>query len=599
MRFLKRFSLLLAVMATLLAGCGGPPEPAWETLDSYDVMIAEIEPDLQIPAKHLYEWMYFSRVAAAGGQVTDSVIQDFRDSVLVDTIIGLTTPDYELQRHWYHHRDFLGRVNQMLETNFWQYTVNDNIVVDSQDVIDYYNSHPDEFYMLEQAEVFHILSSPLGFKNGPDSALYSDTLMADLEPAAEERINDLYRMLTFGEAFENVAFRYSHDVRSKEDGGRLGWIRPGRYLDPFDSVAFSLENGEFSRPYKDSDGWHLLYRTNYIPAGPRALDSAGVYGRCAQSVFTAKAAERGRQVLDSLHLETSLVYNDLLLSDTVVYLVDDSVWAAVVNEIDTLVFFDLRGLEDVYRRRFGVSNTTPEIRKLMVRHAAGKVRVRQAARDLGLDTLPEYADQRQTVWNEVAKSYRMSALYSDDSWRPEAAAIEEYYQDHFDDYNPKDHIYAKQLLLQEEELAHFLREQAVSGLDLEHLYRYFGTGGEGYEIECEDLGLVKRGKIDTVLYAAMERTHRYKLAPIVHTDRGYHVIKVFERKYQSPLGMAKSEIIAELVKRHQRQRWEDFRDRLFAEHQVRFPATLPEFYLPQLSERNHHRTLPKPRNAAN
>jgi hypothetical protein len=597
MRFWKHVSYILAVAALIIAGCGGPPDLAWETLDRYDGVIAEAEPGLQIPAKHLYEWMYFSRTAAVGGMVVDSVIKDFRDSVLIDTLVGLTTSEYDFERHWYHHRDYVGRVNQVLEKSFWQRTVNDLIEVDSQEVVDYYEAHADDFYVLEQAEVYHILSNPLGFKHGPDSLAYSDYSLEELEPLAEERINNLYRLLVYGEAFENVAYDYSQDVRSRDNGGRLGWVRPGRFLDPFDSVVFSLENGEFSRPYQDMDGWHLVYRTNYVPAGPKSLDSAEVYSQCVQSIFAAKAAERGQLVLDSLHQETSLTYNDLLLTDTVVYLVDDSVWAAIVNDSDTLFFFDLRGLEDLYRRNFQVGNTTPEIRKLMVRHAAGKIRIRQAASDLGLDTLPDYVTRKQTTRHEMVKSYRISRLYGKDDWVPEQAAIEQYYEDHFDEYNPKHLLYAKQLLVQDEALAYFLQEQAMSGLDLGHLHSYFGAEGEGYEIEFEDLGLVKEGEVDTALYSALERTHRYRVAPIVKTDRGYHVAKVFDREYRRPLDLVKSEIAAELIDRHQRERWEEFRDQLFAAQNVRFPSSLPKFYLPRLSDRNHPRTLPKPRNA--
>jgi hypothetical protein len=127
---------------------------------------------------------------------------------------------------------------------------------------------------------------------------------------------------------------------------------------------------------------------------------------------------------------------------------------------------------------------------------------------------------------------------------------------------------------------------------LEYLAEYYGNE-EGYDIKFEDLGLVKRNDVDKALYLALENTHRHQLSLVTQTDQGYHVAKILDRRYQQPLEMVRSEIMARLIERHRRQGWTAIRDELFRQHNVRFPGVLPPFELPRLSDRNHPRTLPK------
>lgn len=603
----NRIFILIGILSIFLANCGGPPpsvparpiggppSPSWETLDDYNFNVAEADFGLQIPAKHLYEWMYFSRVASVGGPVGDSIIQFFRDSVLVDTLFGLTTKDFDLSAHWYHLREYHDRTNAVLRQAFWNQEVSDKITIDSQAVVDYYTNHPEAFSLPEQVSVYHILSSPLGFRQGPDSVLVDHYTREDLTAFSEEFIYRLYQLLCYGEAFENVAFNYSHDVLSRENGGKLGWTKRVQYVDPFDSVAFSLEDGQFSEPYPDSDGWHILYRTEYNPGGVQSLDTAWVYVKALQAVYDTDAGQVASHILDSLHRDTDFKINELVLSDTVIYLIDDTIWAAVVNVTDTIDVLRLKGLEEGFRRGYGVSNTTAEMRRSMITQAAQSVRVVQAARALGLDTLPDQKAIRSRVWHETVKALRLTEMYSRTEWEPSDSAIERFYEEHHADYNPENHIKAQQLIVQDIELANFLREQIDLGLDPDYLADYYGSE-EGYDVKFEDLGIVKRGAIDSMLYYALENTHANRTTRVIATDQGYHVAKVLQRDYRRPLEMVRGEIRSLLVEEYRWQRWTDRRDQLFLQHHVRFPGTLPPFELPRLSERNHPRTLPKPVN---
>ena len=598
-----RLGTILAILILALAGCGGPQSPTpqerstgpvlnWETLDNFDFNVVEADPGLTIPAKHLYEWIYFSRVESAGGWVEDSVIEYFRDSVLIDTLVGLTAPEFDLATLWHRHRDYLRRTNAALRQTFWDKNVSSLISIDSQQVVDFYNEHPENFTLPEQVNVYHILSSYLGFRQGSDSALVRDYGRKELRTFCKEYIYRLHQLLMYGEAFENIAFNYSHDVLSRKKGGHLGWTVREKYIDPFDSVAFSLKDGEFSKPYQDADGWHILYRTDYNPGGPQSLDTGWVYTRALQSVFDAEAGRRAAKILDSLQVDTKIEENARILTDTIIYSFPDSIWAAVINKTDTIDVLKLKEMEGNFRRGYKVGNSTPEMRHNMIKQAALQVRVLQAARAEGLDTIPDFRELRQRVWNETVKSYVISDIYSFSSWEPTDSVVTTYYDTHFDDYNPKNHIKARRLIVKDFELANFLREQIKQGLDLEYLANYYGKE-EGYDVDFEDLGIVKIGDVDSAMYHALQATHAQHATRVVETKRGYQIGKVLDRDYARPLEMVRNEIKSILAKQHRRERWASIRDEMFLKHNVKFPGVLPPFELPRLSERNNPRTLAK------
>ncbi len=77
--------------------------------------------------------------------------------------------------------------------------------------------------------------------------------------AALETIRQIQDRLAAGEDFATLARLYSDDVASGRRGGDLGFFGPGRMVQPFDAVAFSLENpGDVSDIVTTQFGYHLI-----------------------------------------------------------------------------------------------------------------------------------------------------------------------------------------------------------------------------------------------------------------------------------------------------------------------------------------------------
>lgn len=75
---------------------------------------------------------------------------------------------------------------------------------------------------------------------------------------SEALANELAERLVAGEAFEALAEEHSIDTDSAEQGGDLGWIERGTFMEQFEDALFALDEGEVSGPVRTGFGWHLI-----------------------------------------------------------------------------------------------------------------------------------------------------------------------------------------------------------------------------------------------------------------------------------------------------------------------------------------------------
>ncbi len=95
-------------------------------------------------------------------------------------------------------------------------------------------------------------------------------------PEGESKINEIYKLLQDGGEFSELAKKYSDDKKFGMKGGELPRFGTGKMIPEFEEVAFSLKNdGDYSKPFKTSFGWHIVKRLEYfpIPSKEEALSS--------------------------------------------------------------------------------------------------------------------------------------------------------------------------------------------------------------------------------------------------------------------------------------------------------------------------------------
>lgn len=76
--------------------------------------------------------------------------------------------------------------------------------------------------------------------------------------AAIDQANELIYRLNAGEDFASLASEFSTDIGSASQGGDLGWISRGATVPAFESVAFTLSQGEVSEPVESEFGVHII-----------------------------------------------------------------------------------------------------------------------------------------------------------------------------------------------------------------------------------------------------------------------------------------------------------------------------------------------------
>jgi parvulin-like peptidyl-prolyl isomerase len=124
--------------------------------------------------------------------------------------------------------------------------VTKNVKVSDSEISDYYKLHKADYTVKESRDVRHILVNNKG-----------------LASKLETQLKD-------GASFASLARKYSKDPTSAKNGGVLaGGDVKGRFVKPFENVAFKLRTHQISRPVHSKFGWHIIEALGPVkPATP-------------------------------------------------------------------------------------------------------------------------------------------------------------------------------------------------------------------------------------------------------------------------------------------------------------------------------------------
>lgn len=122
-----------------------------------------------------------------------------------------------------------------------------HVDVDEGKLRELYQERRSEFGVPEERRTRHILIEVAG-----------DATEAEIDTARKEA-ESLYQQIEAGASFEVLAREHSDDIGSANDGGDLGYMARDTMMDPaLADAAFSLAEGEVSRPVKSAYGFHLI-----------------------------------------------------------------------------------------------------------------------------------------------------------------------------------------------------------------------------------------------------------------------------------------------------------------------------------------------------
>ncbi|MFQ3548542.1 MAG: peptidyl-prolyl cis-trans isomerase [Armatimonadota bacterium] len=93
-------------------------------------------------------------------------------------------------------------------------------------------------------------------------------LISAIETQTKEKIDEAYKELKNGTAFDVVAKKFSEDETTRERGGRVNWISKNmpNLPDIIKQKAFALSAGSFSEPFMEGTKWYIIRADQKRPA---------------------------------------------------------------------------------------------------------------------------------------------------------------------------------------------------------------------------------------------------------------------------------------------------------------------------------------------
>lgn len=153
-------------------------------------------------------------------------------------------------------------------------TIRHRILIPESDVRAYYEDHRDE-YVIEEG-----------------------VLARQIVVKTEAEAKDLARRARGGEDFESLVKLYTIDTATKNNGGLLGWVRPGGYIQGIgqnaevEKALFAAKENEVVGPIKLDDGFHIFKVERRRAHRQMNLDEV------RERIFSQLVDERRRQYYD-------------------------------------------------------------------------------------------------------------------------------------------------------------------------------------------------------------------------------------------------------------------------------------------------------------
>ena len=103
----------------------------------------------------------------------------------------------------------------------------------------------------------------------PTNEVHARHILVKTKEEAEAIIKDL----DAGGDFQKIAAEKTDDPSGKDSGGDLGWFGPGQMVPEFETAAFALEPGGYTKePVQSQFGWHVILVEEKRAKQPPAFD---------------------------------------------------------------------------------------------------------------------------------------------------------------------------------------------------------------------------------------------------------------------------------------------------------------------------------------
>ena len=171
-------------------------------------------------------------------QQIDNIIAQTGSKELAEAALGKKISDFK--------RSYRDDMKGKLLAEKYTSSLTTSINVSRGDVIDFFNTYKDS-----------IPSFPTLYK--------THHILIEIKPSEESvknsfnKANDIRNKILNGEiSFDDAAKTFSADPGSKNQGGNLGYVPRGTFVQEFDKVVFTVEKNILTEPVKTQYGHHII-----------------------------------------------------------------------------------------------------------------------------------------------------------------------------------------------------------------------------------------------------------------------------------------------------------------------------------------------------
>ena len=171
-------------------------------------------------------------------QQIDNIITQTGSKELAEAALGKKISDFK--------RSYRDDMKGKLLAEKYTSSLTSSINVSRGDVIDFFNTYKDS-----------IPSFPTLYK--------THHILIEIKPSEEsvknslDKANDIRnKILNEKISFDDAAKTYSADPGSKDQGGNLGYVPRGTFVQEFDKVVFTVEKNILTEPVKTQYGHHII-----------------------------------------------------------------------------------------------------------------------------------------------------------------------------------------------------------------------------------------------------------------------------------------------------------------------------------------------------
>ena len=414
----------------------------------------------------------------------------------------------------------------------------EKVQVQDSEITAFYDENQEELFTKpEQFKVSHILIEIKTdtLQKGNSKKAKQAEIKANKE--AQEKIESIYQRAKKGEDFAALARQYSDEEGSKEKGGELGFLPKGRMLKEFEEQLTTLQPNEVSKPFKTKFGYHILKYTDKKPGELVELNK-DTMDRIRLALAKDKQRKKADEYITDLKKRTNYVFNEEILNQDPDSVKDDP-WILIMDDKDTTRFLKYKGELPSYKQYLKKDDLTLEDKKKLLTDNLSlfNLLIMQARKE-GYDTLPEYVNEINDYrMKEARQKVITEGLLQ--GYIPSDAEVYDYYVAHRDEFPPDSSIHVYHIIFSDSLKAEEVLKKIKDGADFVEMAKEYYPGEKEIRDVAYDLGFISDKDISAEFYKTAAQLKVGEVGGPVKTDWGYHLIKVVERRGDSPVEMYK------------------------------------------------------------